>query len=229
MAECIVDHSLLHSYLARAEGCVDTRLSEYSLHVEKEEDPSSNLTCREGASLFAPHRTCYDMETSSDFLARRKSCMEAGGEIAFHESDPKFLEFLNETFSLSEEGFLVQGLIGSDARPREPQLHAEEIDILHIVFDTHYVLSDHSSASELAILCAYPPLVGVPDRLETATIVNNPCLSDPCLNGGTCLNTTQDLNAESTTDDDFMCNCREGYSGDLCEYTCGLLAFSAVQ
>lgn len=229
MAECKVDHSLLHSYLARAEGCVDTRLSEYSLHVENEEDPSSNLTCREGASLFAPHRTCYDMETSSDFLARRKSCMEAGGEIAFHESDPKFLEFLNETFSLSEEGFLVQGLIGSYARPRQPQLHAEEIDILHIVFDTHYVLSDHSSASELAILCAYPPLVGVPDRLETATIVNNPCLSDPCLNGGTCLNTTQDLNAESTTDDDFMCNCREGYSGDLCEYTCGLLAFSAVQ
>lgn len=229
MKECTVEPSLLHSHLAVAEGCVDTRLDQYSLHIEHE-DVVSEPTCRVGTSLFASHKTCYDVDTSTDFLARRRSCMEAGGDIAFYDSDPTFLQFLNETFGLSEKGLLVQGIIGEDVRLREPQLYAEDVDRYHINFDTHYVMSHQSFASDVPVLCAYPPLVGVPDRLETATIADDPCWSSPCLYGGTCFNTTQALNAAAASADDFMCFCRDGYSGNLCEKanTGGSLTFSTI-
>ncbi|XP_047486856.1 uncharacterized protein LOC125037709, partial [Penaeus chinensis] len=216
MENCTVEHSFLHSHLAVAEGCVDTRLDQYSLHI-KYKDAVSDPTCRVGTSLFAPHKTCYDVETSTDLPARRRSCMEAGGDIAFYDSDPAFLQFLNETFDLSEKGLLVQGIIGYDVRPREPQLYAKDVDTYNINSEIHYVMSHHSFAYDVPILCAYPPLVGVPDRLETATISDDPCWSSPCLNGGTCFNTTLALNAAAASGDEFMCLCRDGYSGNLCE------------
>ena len=39
------------------------------------------------------------------------------------------------------------------------------------------------------------------------------CRSNPCQNGGTCVN----LNVTSTDLFGFKCNCPIGYSGDLCE------------
>jgi len=37
----------------------------------------------------------------------------------------------------------------------------------------------------------------------------NPCFSNPCLNGGTCLN--------GFTDKKYLCVCRTGYTGEKCE------------
>ncbi|XP_042876930.1 uncharacterized protein LOC122256366 isoform X2 [Penaeus japonicus] len=214
--QCSVDFSFLHSYLAGAEGCVDTRLGEYALHIEYEA-ANPNLTCNLG-ELYSPHSTCYEVIVSS-LQSAREGCMEAGGDLAFYEHDQDFVTFLNDTFGLSEEGLIVQGIIGDDARPREPQLYAEQTDGLRILFDAAHVVVNPASTSDLPVLCAFPPVVDgiVTERLETATMGGEPCLVNPCENGGSCFNASLGLAAVTGSGENFMCLCLENYSGNLCE------------